>query len=43
MADSALARMENLPVTIASLGLLYCKTDGKCMESALTVHWQYRY
>lgn len=28
MADSALARMENLPVSIASLGLLYCKTDG---------------
>ena len=28
MADSALARLENLPVTIASLGLLYCKTDG---------------
>lgn len=29
MADSALARMDDLPVTIASLGLLYCKTDGK--------------
>ena len=28
MADSALARLENLPVTIASLGLLYCKSDG---------------
>ena len=25
MADSALSRMEGLPVTIASLGLLYCK------------------
>ena len=25
MADSALSRMEGLPVSIASLGLLYCK------------------
>ena len=31
MADSALARMDDLPVTIASLGLLYCKTDGNNM------------
>jgi hypothetical protein len=36
MADSALARMENLPVTIASLGLLYCKTDGNCIECTVT-------
>jgi hypothetical protein len=28
MADSALSRLEDLPVTVASLGLLYCKYDG---------------
>ena len=28
MADSALSRMDGLPVSIASLGLLYCKNDG---------------
>lgn len=33
MADSALSRMENLPVTIASLGLLYCKNDGVVGQS----------
>jgi len=33
MADSALSRMENLPVTIASLGLLYCKEDGVVGQS----------
>ena len=28
MADFALAHMHGLPVSIACLGLLYCKTDG---------------
>jgi hypothetical protein len=28
MADAALSRMDGLPVSIASLGLLYCKNDG---------------
>jgi nucleoside-diphosphate-sugar epimerase len=28
MADFALSKYTDLPVTIASLGLLYCKTDG---------------
>jgi hypothetical protein len=28
MADYALSRMTRLPVTVACLGLLYCKTDG---------------
>ena len=28
MADSALSRMDTLPVSIASLGLRYCKNDG---------------
>ena len=28
MLDYALSRMDSLPVTIATLGLLYCKTDG---------------
>ena len=28
MADFALSRLQHLPVTVACLGLLYCKTDG---------------
>jgi hypothetical protein len=28
MADSALSRLETLPVSVASLGLLYCRYDG---------------
>lgn len=33
MFDFALGRIDNLPATIAFLGLLYCKTDGLVGQS----------